>query len=292
MADYYCLMAGVPDIAMDDGKAGGITIENFRDQCDEVLTEKDRQLLFYFYLKQDCLNVVRLLKNPDAKVHLWGNYSMEQYQDLITSARTMNFNVHRYPAFMSIFAREYTYNKDKEGFFAEDQMMLAYYNYAMKCPNKLIRHWYKLNFDITNILTAFIARKNGWNVSQYILGDNEVNEMIRTNNTKDFDLTHEYDYVVDLMKIVETPDPVEKEKRIDAFKWNWLDDQITDIFSIEAVFAYLCKLEMLTRWEILDPETGKETFRRIIENLRADAKVPEEFVQPNPFAQQKATAAG
>ena len=71
-----------------------------------------------------------------------------------------------------------------------------------------------------------------------------------------------------------------KEKKIDAFKWAWLDERtFFDIFSIEAVFAYFCKLEMLERWEHLDVEEGKETFKQIIENLRGEAKVPEEFVR-------------
>ena len=280
MSNYYCLMAGVPDIAIDDGGKSPISFADFRAQCEEVLTEKDKKLLFFFYLKQDCLNLVKLLKNPDAEVSDWGNYSMEQYQDLITSARTMNFNVHRYPSFMSIYAREFDFNKDKEGWFAEDQMLLEYYRYATRCPDKMISKWYKMNFDITNILTALIARRYGWNVSKYILGNNEVTEMILSNNTKDFNLVNEYDYVVDLMKIVEVEDPVEKERRIDAFKWNWLDEQtFFEPFDLDAVFAYLCKLEMLHRWEMLDPETGKQKFRTIIENLRSEAQVPAEFVR-------------
>ena len=73
---------------------------------------------------------------------------------------------------------------------------------------------------------------------------------------------------------------VQKEKKIDAFKWSWLDERtFFDIFSIDAVFAYFCKLEMLERWEHLDVEEGKETFKQIIENLRGEAKVPEEFVR-------------
>lgn len=279
MANYYCLMAGLPDLSLDDARLGN-SIAGLKEECEEVITDSDKKLLFYFFLKFDCQNLVRLLKNSDADIDPNGNYTLEQYQDLITSAREMNFNVHRYPQFMSIFAREYQYNKDKQGYFAEDAMMLAYYEYAMKCPNKMIAEWFKFNFNLTNILTAMIARKNGWSVGDYILGDNEITEMLRTNNSKDFDLINEYDYVVELMKIVEETDPVQKEKKIDVFKWQWLDERtFFDIFSIEAVFAYYCKLEMLERWEHLDVEQGKDTFRQIIEQLRGEAKVPEEFIR-------------
>lgn len=279
MGNYYCLMAGLPDISLNDSKKAP-TVAELKEECENVLSDSDKKLMSFFFLKYDCQNIVRLLKNPEASLLPNGNYSPEQYQDLITSAKEMNFNVHRYPTFMSIFAREYAYNKDTAGFFAEDAMMLEYYKYAMGCSNKMIADWYEFNFNVTNILTAMIARKNGWSVGDYIQGDNEVTEIIRTNNTKDFSLSVEYDYVADLMKVVDETDPVQKEKKIDAFKWTWLDERtFFDIFSIDAVFAYFCKLEMLERWEHLDVEEGKATFTQIIENLRGEAKVPAEFLR-------------
>lgn len=278
MGNYYYLMAGLPDLKMSDTKPA-YSISSLREECEEMLSPKDKQLLYYYFLRWDCVNIVRLLKDSEAQIELYGNFSMEQYQDLLTSARELTFNVHRYPSFLSIFVRDYPYNKEKKGFFAEDVMMFEYLQYVMKnCSNRMMVNWYRLNMDINNILTAMIARKNGWNVGDYIQGNNAVTELIRTNSTKDFDLSFELDYVKELMQIVDEPDPVLKEKRIDAFKWNWLDDQtFFDPFNMDAVFAYFCKLEMLHRWEILDPEQGKETFRKIIDELRGEAKVPDEF---------------
>ena len=277
MGSYYYLMAGLPDLSIDDCKSGPSLLE-LKEELSETLSYQDKQLIFYFFLKYDCNNLVELLKNAEAPIDLKGNYRIEQYTDMMVSAREMNFNVHRYPSFMSEFAREYKYNKDSDGFFPEDAMALRYFEYAMKCPNKMMASWFRLNFDITNVLTAMIARKNGWNVSNYVLGDGEVSEMLRNNNTRDFGLSVEYDYVNELMKIVDCEDPVEKEKKIDAFKWLWLDEQtFADVFSIEAVFAYLAKLEILERWSKLDVDQGREQFRTIIENLRNEAQVPEEF---------------
>ena len=278
MGNYYCLMAGLPDITLENTKFD-VSIPDLREELEAVLSERDKKVLSYFFLKNDCINLVKLLKNPNAEIDNHGNLTMEQYVDLMTSAKEMNFNVHRYPSFMSEFARDYAYNKDKVGYFPEDELLYQFYQYAIDtCPNKMVRQWYQLNLDITNILTAFLARKNGWNVADYIQGNNEVTEMILTNNTKDFNLTTEYDYVADLMKIVECEDPVEKEKKMDAFKWLWLDEHtFFNVFSEEAVFAYLCKLEMLVRWDKLDVEKGRETFRQIIENLRGEARVPAEF---------------
>ncbi len=281
MGNYYCLMAGLPDIELEDTQPG-YSLEELREQCEEELTDSDKKLLAnYFFLRHDCQNLVKLLKNPETQTDSSGNFSPEQYADLLTSAREMNYNVKRYPAFMSEFAREYPYNKDTKGFYPEDELTYQFLNFAVTtCPNKMIRQWHQLNLDVTNFLTAVLARKQGWDVGEYIKGEGEVQEMIRHNMSKDFDLGKQYDYVKELMTIVEEPDPVRKEKLIDAFKWLWLEEQtFYDPFSIEAVFAYLCKLEMQYRWANLDVKTGEETFKQIIENLRSEAKVPEEFIR-------------
>lgn len=280
MSNYYCLMTGVPSISLDTPCA--ITYAEFREQCEETLTAADKKLLSYSYLRQDCLNLVSLLRNPEAELALLGNYSETQLKELIEKAEDPEVKAAEgFPKFLFDYIRNsYLPNSENPSYFADDAIMLAYYESAMKCKNPMIADWFKLNFNLSNILTALIARKNGWNVADYIQGGGEINEMIKTNKSKDFDLTREYDFVAEIMKIVDTDDPVEKEKKIDAFKWLWLDEMtFSEFFGIEAVFAYLCKLEMQNRWEMLDPEKGKETFTQIIENLRSEAQVPAEFVR-------------
>ena len=138
MGNYYYLMAGLPDLKMSDAKPA-CSITSLREECEEMLSPKDKQLLYYYFLRWDCVNIVRLLKDPEAQIELFGNFTMEQYQDLLTSARELTFNVHRYPSFLSVFVREYAFNKDKKGFFAEDVMMYEYLQYVMKnCSNRMM----------------------------------------------------------------------------------------------------------------------------------------------------------
>ncbi len=279
MSNYYCLMTGVPSIAMDQPTS--LSYAEFREQCEEDLTDADKKLLSYSFLRQDCLNIIKLLQHFDDEIELLGNYSEEQLKELIKEAQNSEFKIEGFPEFLPEFIRHsYLPNVGNSNYFPDDAIMQAYYEYSMNCSNEMIAKWFKLNFNLNNILTALIARQNGWNVADFVRGENDITDMIKSNKSKDFDLTREYEFVGDIMKILDTDDPVEKEKKIDAFKWLWLDEQIFFTpFSIEAVFAYLCKLEMQLRWEMLDPEKGKETFVKIIEELRGEAKVPEEFVR-------------
>ena len=280
MANYYCLMAGLPDIQLSDAKPQ-LNLLQLKEELTPVIDPKDEQLLYYYFLRFDCENLVRLLANPEADIDERGNLSREQYEDLMRSAREINFNVHRYPAFMSVFAREYAYNSGKADWFARDAMMLAYYEYARQVPNTMMAKWYQLNLDIQNILTALIARKQGWQISNYVQGGGPVVEAILEHaNQHDFDLAGDFEYVKELMHCADTEDPVEKERQIDALRWNWLEEQtFLEPFDINALFSYLARTEMLERWSLLDVEQGKNRFTEIIENLRGSAEVPEEFIR-------------
>ncbi len=279
MANYYCLIAGLPEIDFSDAHPG-YSMDELVEQLHESLSPWDARLMAnYFFLQRDCKNLVGYLKDPEAELMYQGAYTKEQYKDLVKSAEEMNFNVHRYPSFLSIFAREWAFNKDKKGYFPEDEILYLFYKYAIEnCSNKFIREWYQMNMDINNILTAILARKYGWNIADYIKGEGEVQEKLREENTPDFGLSREMDYMKELIQIAEQEDPVKKEKMIDALKWLWLDDNtFFEPFGIESVFAYMCKLEMQYRWANLDVEKGKESFEQIIENLRGEARVPDTY---------------
>ena len=280
MANYYNLITGLPDILMDDGKSP-YTIAQFKELCEESLNKSDKTILYYFFLKFDCLNIVALLKDSNAKLTQIGNLSEAECRQLIDESDEMNTRVpFGAPRFLMDFILDYPEHKADERFFAEDAILLQYYHYAMNCKNADVRTWFELNFNIINILTATIARNYGWRVEDYVLDDNEVSDTILKNaQTKDFNLSPIIDYVDEIIKIAEIEDPVMKEKNIDAFKWLWLDDKtFFQHFSLFAVFAYLCKIEMNERWEKLDVETGKATFTQIVDNLRSEARVPEEFL--------------
>jgi len=285
MAEYYCLMAGAPDLRLDSQGKAPLGVEDFWQQCRESLTGHDLRLLSLFFLREDCLNLVRLLNDPQAEIVEPAGMTREELSELILSAREVNENVDCYPAFMQDFVREFPSHSEDAGWRPKDQILLSYYQYAGHCHNRMVAAWFRWNLNVTNLLTALIARRQGWNVGDYIMGEDDVNEMIRTSRAKDFDLAKLYEFADGVLRIAETTDPVEKERGMDLLRWQWLDDAtVGNEFGVEAVFAYLCKLDMLARWDRLSPERGKETFRSIIETLRASARVPDEFVLRNPYS--------
>ncbi len=280
MANYYCFMAGLPTVKLTDAQPQQSLLQ-LKEELADVLEPQDARLMERYFMRFDCENLATLLADEAAEIDQRGNYDREALNLLIEEARQTDSAVKGFPDFMADFVRDYDAHAGQANWFARDAALLAYYNYARECPNAMMADWYSLNFNILNILTALIARRQGWALENYVQGDGPVVEALLKQSTQaDFGLNGELDYMKDLMQAADTTDPVEKERQIDGLRWNWLEDKtFFEPFDITALFAYVVRNEILERWALLDPEQGRERFTQIIENLRGEAKVPEEFLR-------------
>ena len=277
MSAYYYLVGGLPDISLEDGKLS-YTISDFRAESYGDLSAKDQALIDLFYLKYDHADLLSLLKDKDAVTQGKGNFFSEDLLQLIASVKEGEKPDAKFPSYLYDFIAQYLALPADELYKAENLLASAYYAYAMKSKNPFIASWFEFNLNINNILAAFAARKYKMNVAEVIVGDTDVCEMLRTSNARDFGLSETLDYFEPLQRLVETDDLVEREKKVDQLKWKWLEDaSFFHYFTIERLFVFLLQLEMIERWVLLDKEKGSELFRQMIQNLKDEVQIPEEF---------------
>jgi len=271
--NYYCLIAGLPDIEIEDHKLA-FTISNFKEEVRTQLTNSDAKLFDLFFMKFDNQNLLSYLKNKEALFNVHGNLNKETFEEclqLLGEGEKVNNKL--FPLYFKTFLSEYyeVQPEETEATKWENRLVELYYQWAMKCGNKLISNWFEFNLNLNNILAAYACRKYRMDIEP--IGDNEIAKSVKTSNQRDFGLTGTIEYLDFLQRIVDDTDLIEREKKIDLLKWQWLDEQtFFNYFSIEIVFAYLIKLEIIERWTSLDPVEGEKLFRRLIDNLKEIAK--------------------
>ena len=277
MSAYYYLVAGLPDISLEDGKLS-YTISDFRAESYGDLSAKDQALIDLFYLKYDHADLLSLLKDKDAVTQGKGNFSSEDLLQLIASVKEGEKPDAKFPSYLYDFIAQYLALPADELYKAENLLASAYYAYAMKSKNPFIASWFEFNLNINNILAALAARKYKMDVSQVVVGKTDVSEMIRTSNARDFGLSEMLEYFEQVLRISEIEELVEREKKIDLLKWNWMEDAVFfNYFTVERIFVFLLKLEMIGRWISMDKEKGSELFRQIIDKLKDEIQIPAEF---------------
>ena len=278
MTNYYCLVTGLPELSLEDGKLS-YTVANFKTEIYPELSKSDKKLVDLFYLKYDNQNLLALLKDKEAVVDKsLGNYSADELLDVIASFKEETAPDKKFPSYFYEFSELYLNTPEEERFGIEDKLHGFYYHYAMKCGNKFVSDWFELNLNVNNILAAMAARKYKMDVAKVAVGTNFVAEALRSSNARDFGLADDLEYFEQLTRINDTVDLVEREKKIDLLKWNWMEDNtFFNYFTIEKIFVFLMKLEMIERWVSLDKEKGNEMFRKLIDQLKDEVQIPQEF---------------
>lgn len=278
MTNYYCLVTGLPELSLEDGKLS-YTVANFKTEIYSELSKADKKLVDLFYLKFDNRNLLTLLKDKEASVDTsLGNYSADELLSVIASIKEETAPDKKFPAYFYEFAELYLNTPDEERWGLEDKLHGFYYNHAMKSGNPFVSAWFELNLDVNNILAAMTARKYKMDVARVPVGENLVAEALRSSNARDFGLADDLEYFEQLVRINDTIDLVEREKKIDLLKWNWMEDNtFFNYFTIEKIFVFLMKLEMIERWVSLDKEKGNELFRQLIDQLKDEVQIPQEF---------------
>lgn len=277
---YYYFIAGLPDFSFDSMKLP-FTVEEFSVMLDEVLKPGDKKLLSKYLLKYDNDNLFHLLKNKDAMLNLMGKLSREEILAAVEKVKedlpVSNKKIPPYfEEFISIWLGDDVHDESK---LWEDLITSLYMDYGIDVKNSLISGWFELNLNMGNILSAIYARKYGMDVTKVIVGNNTVAKIIRENaGVRDFGLEQELDYFDVIQRISEESDIYERERKIDHFRWNWLEENtVFDYFNIEQIFAYLCKLQILERWVSLNAEEGERVFRELIAGLKNEIKMPEDM---------------
>lgn len=278
MSKYYYLVAGLPELTLEDSKLS-YTVADFKTELYPALSEDDKKLIDLFYLKFDNANVLKLLKDKDAAIDPRGNYSAEELVEYISQLKDGDeISDSVLPSYLSMFISEYFSLPAEDGFLYEDRLAALYYAYAMKCKNQFVSSWFGFNLTINNILVALMARKFKMDIAPLIVGDTEVCEALRTSNARDFGLGTEVDYLEQLVKISETEELVDREKKLDQLRWDWMEEAtFFDYFTVERLFVFLLQLEMIERWISLDKEKGNQLFRSIIAALKDEVQIPAEF---------------
>ncbi len=287
MSKYYYLIAGLPNISLDDSKIP-FTVSEFRDELNSVLTNEDKKLIDLFFLKFDNKNLIEQAKFPDADPDPRGSITYSEFNDMINALKEEEKppKNDKIPGYYIEFFKMYLKAEAKGETTEipwEDRLASLYYEYAMKNRNTFVSEWFELNLNINNMLTALTARKYNLNREDYIVGENEVARSLRTSNARDFGLGDSVSYLNDVQRIAEEQDLLLREKKIDQLKWQWLEDQtFFKPFDIESVFAYLLKLEIMERWVSLDRVTGEKTFRTLVGTMKKGSdSTLEEFKRNN-----------
>jgi len=269
--NYYYLVAGFPDIVLDQKKLP-FTLAELKQELKYHLHPDDYQLVEYLFLQYDNINFLNLLQKKEAEFIPLGNYDQSFFSDEIKEPDKL-------PLYLKKFITSYREEDPIHPYLSlENQLTWFYYDFMIGQKNEFLQKWFTFLRDVNNIFAIYNSRKFDLNIENQMIGDYELTESAKKTTSKDFGMANEFPYIDQIIGIYENTDIVEQEMAIDLLKWNYLDELNTfNNFSVEQVLAFVIKFIMTERWTKLETEQSNEIFKKLLNDLENSIQFSKDF---------------
>ena len=281
--EYYYLIAGLPDIFLDQERKD-FNLIKLKDEMKEMLHPDDFKLVELLFFEYDNHNFQNFLFERKQEFSPLGKFPQEVYNEL-------EENLDSFPEYIRTFYLIYKgkgnseppeesldYAGEKIEKNPEVRFQEAFYSYIKQFDNRFVNQWFDFIRNLNNVLTAISCRKHDMDIAPQMVGGGELVENLTRSQAPDFGLKREVDYIEPLIQITEINDIIELERRLDLLKWEMADDLTTfDYFNIERILAFFVKAGMVHRWAKLDAKVGAEMFQKLVTDLRETYELPKEF---------------
>jgi hypothetical protein len=276
--NYYCLVAGLPDIVPDDKKLHFSSVQ-LREYLHEELHPDDFEMVKLFYLPWDHENLLNLLFSKEFVWDGRGIYSRENLEQLSDKKQFDLIDPDVYPSYFIDFIQFY---HDEEEEFTRSTgshyLTQAWYKMLSDYDNIFLNQLATYKLNIGNIMLALNGRKHNIPIDGALIGDDEITHALRKSRSRDFGLSTEINDIEEIVQIFEIENILDRELRLDNHMWNHLDDiTFFNYFTIEKVMAFVQKLFIVERWFVLDKEKGQQMFSKLLNELQSNFEFPEEF---------------
>lgn len=266
-SEYYCLVAGLRDYALDSDTKG-FDARAIIDEVIDGISSRDARAVRLLYGYYDCENIAAMRSGRQSFNPL-GNLTREELAEELKQPGG------RLPSRVAAVVRAYA---EPEGEEAEEldmnrrfeqALFEAYYAECARSSSRFLRAWSLFDRNLRNMTAAVAARAAGRPVEEVIVGEGEVADQLRRSSAADFGLRGELPWIDAVIAAVnDEQNLVEKEHKIDVVRWNEsVELAAFDYFNIDALLAYLVRVNIVARWAQLDARRGREMFDRLMSEL-------------------------
>ena len=138
--------------------------------------------------------------------------------------------------------------------FIPDKLDEEFYRKALRSHNSFIREYFLWDLRVRNTKTEYLNTKLGRPADQ---------DQIKLTEDDDFDEKPQ------VMSILSGSDILARERGLDDLMWQKADELVQmHLFDVDIILSFIAKIKITDRWNKLDPESGRELFRNLVEEIR------------------------
>lgn len=152
--------------------------------------------------------------------------------------------------------------------FDKNQINLEFYKEALSHRIGFIREFFLFDFNVRNQKVRYLNQA---------LGREPLKDVLSLNDPDDENMTEaeepEFKEAARLQGILERNDILMRERGIDDLYWDKIDEMtLFDYLNFDRILGVIVKMMIIRRWLLLDEETGREMFKRLVDEVRGTFK--------------------
>ena len=164
--------------------------------------------------------------------------------------------------------------KDRElmGFllsgYLEENLNADFYAKALVHSDAFIREYFRFDLNIRNAKVKYLNKALGRPADKDVLSFGEDTDQRVLDAAE-----AEFEEAADLETILNSGDILSRERGIDDLMWEKISNLTTfNYFDMDAVLGFVTKLNIVARWYKLDEQTGREMFKKLVDEVRGTFK--------------------
>ena len=153
--------------------------------------------------------------------------------------------------------------------FDKDQIGLEFYKEALAHRIGFIREFFRFDFDVRNQKVRYLNHALGRDAEKDVLKitDPEAEENGIEQEEPEFKESEK------LQAILEKNDILSRERGIDDLYWDKIDElTLFDYLNFDRIMGVIVKMMIIRRWLVLDEQTGREMFKKLVDEVRGTFK--------------------
>ena len=144
-----------------------------------------------------------------------------------------------------------------------DSLDRGFYTEALNSGNPFIRDYFQFDLNVRNAKVEYLNRELGRPAGTDVLTIDEGCEW-----------EHDFDGSEEVAAVLASDDILERERGIDDLMWRKCDElTVFSVFGLDMILAFEVRLKIVERWLKLDPESGRELFRRLVNEIKNSNKI-------------------
>ena len=152
--------------------------------------------------------------------------------------------------------------------YLDENLNPEFYLKALTHKDKFIREYFRFDLNVRNAKVKYLNKALGRPADKDVLSFPEGTP----EQVMEF-ISEEFEEAAALDNVLGAGDILSRERGLDDLMWAKIDNlTLFNYFDIDVILGFIAKLNIVARWFKLDEQTGREMFKKLVDEVRGTFK--------------------